>query len=412
MSLVGNFRSKMEKTKDPRMKEAVFDVAYSTGFLALDYLNGTVVHVKDKDRDFKYNSVGIVDGCAVTCIGRTGCGKSTLIVQMAANIIRKFPGAAIFHDDLEGGSTGARRAILTRFTAEELQQRYVYRNTGVTAENLYQRIKTIHDEKISNPSEYEYDTGLFDTRGGRIFKFIPTVYIVDSLPMLMPEKVTEEEELTGQMTVTSGAKVNTRVIKSIVPMLKAANIILLSINHILDDVVINPMQRSKSQVAYLKPGERLPGGKAFIYLANNMFRLDDDQKLTDAKDYGVNGAIVNVTIVKSRTNKSGKSIPLVLDMETGFDPILSLFAFLKSVGRINDKGSYKSIGDSDIKFFQKDFKRKLMESPELQKVFADECNVELSKLLSTGDVEDMNDEALFDISDAIMTMDPNDQLTA
>ena len=41
-------------------------------------------------------------------------------------------------------------------------------------------------------------------------------------------------------------------------MLKTANIILLIINHINQKVSINPMQRTKAQVGYLKVDETLP----------------------------------------------------------------------------------------------------------------------------------------------------------
>ena len=57
--LLNNFNKVMSKSKDFGAKEtAKFDVMYSTGFLAIDYLNGTVVHVKGNDRDFSYNSCG------------------------------------------------------------------------------------------------------------------------------------------------------------------------------------------------------------------------------------------------------------------------------------------------------------------------------------------------------------------
>ena len=61
--LVERFRNKVSKNKDIRMsREADSDVSYPTGFLAFDFLNGVVVHVKSDNMDFKYNSIGIVDG--------------------------------------------------------------------------------------------------------------------------------------------------------------------------------------------------------------------------------------------------------------------------------------------------------------------------------------------------------------
>lgn len=372
--------------KDPKMQEAVFDVAYPTGFLALDFLNGTIVKVKSES---KYYSVGITDGTSVTLIGRPGCGKTSLALQMGAEIIRPFPNAAMFYDDIEGGSNGTRRQILTKFSDDEISDRIIYRNAGITAENFFERINSIYELKTTNREEYEYDTGLFDPLGNRIYKLEPTVYIMDSLAMLSPESLTEEEKLAGQMSATGMAKTNTQVFKRIVPKLKAANIILIVINHINDKIELNAFSKTAAQVGYLKPGETLPGGRAAIYLANNMFRLDDSTKLKENEGLGVYGKIVDVTIVKSRTNAGGRSIPLVFDSFTGFDPDLSLLVFLKDTKEINAKGAYMTMVDyPDIKFTQKGFKEKLYTDPEFRKAFELSAQKQLTKLIRVDDAFD------------------------
>ena len=54
--LVDKFRESVSKSKDLRMKqETNYDVAYATGFLAFDFLNGMVVHVKTDDMKYTYN---------------------------------------------------------------------------------------------------------------------------------------------------------------------------------------------------------------------------------------------------------------------------------------------------------------------------------------------------------------------
>lgn len=404
--LMKAFRDKASKSKDYGMfNEGECSVAYSTGFLGLDFLNGTVIHVKSDKHNFTYNSVGIVDGCATTAIGRPGSGKTTLLIQVAANIVRPFKTAAIYYDDIEGGSTDRRREILTRMSAEELSERMSYRNTGITVENFYERIRLIHDIKTSNRADYEYDTGLYDSQGNRIYKLEPTVYILDSIPMLMPKDIMDQEELSGQMSVSSIAKTNTFTFKKISQLLKEANIILLCINHILDDICINPMQRKKAQLSYLKQGERLSGGRAAIYLANNMFRVDDNSKLKPEDSFGISGSIVDIQILKSRTNKSGKTIPLVFNQETGFDPDLSLFVLLKANNKVKGAGSYLYFGErNDIKFSQKEFKNKLRDNVELQKIFAEECYEVLSSLLSdTADDVEIDEEAT-NTSDLILGM--------
>lgn len=379
--LAERFRAQMAKTKDPRMEEAVADVMYPTGFLPFDFLNGYKVHVKSDTQDFWYSSVGIVDGSSTMILGRSGSGKTTIALQMAANIIRPFPEATIFYDDIEGGSNDTRRELLTHFTPEECQQRIIYRNTAVSAENFYKRIASIYEIKMNNRADFEYDTGKLDSQGNNIYKLIPTVYILDSLALLTPEKLTEEEELSGQMSTTATAKTNTAVFKRIIPKLKAANIILFTINHINDKIEINAFTHSKAQISFLKQGETLPGGKAALYLANNMIRVDDGAKLKETDGLGINGKIVDFEIIKSRTNAAGRSVPMVFDFTSGFDDILSLFMFLKSTGAIITGATCYLRGHEDMKFRQRDFKNKLFNDPEFAKAFNEVARAELETLL-------------------------------
>lgn len=386
--LADRFRAQMTKTKDPRMGEANADILYPTGFLPFDFLNGYRVHVKSDTEDFWYNAVGIVDGSSVQLVGRSGSGKTTAAIQMAANIIRPFPEATIFFDDIEGGSNATRRELLTHFTPEEAQQRIIYRNTAVSAENFYKRIASIYEIKMNNRADFEYDTGKLDSQGNKIYKLIPTVYILDSLAMLTPEKLTEEEELSGQMSTTATAKTNTAVFKRIVPKLKAANIILFTINHINDKIEVNAFTHTKSQVSFLKPGETLPGGKAALYLANNLIRVDDGAKLKETDGLGINGKIVDFEIIKSRTNAAGRSVPMVFNFTNGFDDILSLFMFLKSTGAIITGATCYLRGYEDMKFRQRDFKNKLFNDPEFAKAFNEVARAELETLLGNPEVEE------------------------
>ena len=343
MSLLAErFREQVSKLKDYNMKvESDFSVGYSTGFLSFDFRNGTIVHAKNEAGiPLTYYSVGITDGSMVMIIGRSGCGKTTWTIQAAANIVRPFRTSCIFHDDIEGGINDSRLEQLTGFVGEELKGRYIIRNVGITTENLYQRIKIIYDNKNDHREDFLYDTGLYDTRGNRIMKLEPTVYILDSLALLTPEKFAQEDELSGQMSTTATAKATAMVFRKIVPMLKSVNIIFMVINHITQKVDINPMQKKKAQVSYLKQDEALPGGNTPVYLANNLIRFDDVTKLKEKDGFGIDGSIVDLGLVKSRTNKAGQAASLVFNQDMGFDQELSLLQLLKDNGRVNGAGAY------------------------------------------------------------------------
>lgn len=384
------FRRKVGKLKDERMKnEAVAGVSYPTGFLSFDFLNGTVVHTKSPDMP-KYNSIGVLDGSVNIVIGRSGCGKSTFVEQCAANIVRPFEGSCVFVEHVEAtGMSHTRRQTITGIIGEEYSNKYVIRDSGVTSENFYERIKMIHDIKLENKESYIYDTGLRDTLGNKIEKLQPSVVILDSLAMIMPEKFTDEDELSGQMAATAGAKALASIFRRIIPMLKSANIILFVVNHITQKVAINPMQRTKAQLSYLKPDESLPGGVTPIYVATNVIRLDDGAKLKETEGFYIGGSMVELTIVKSRTAAVGKSVPLVYTFDHGFDYNLSLFVLLKERGRVNGAGAYLYLGDrNDIKFAQKNFLQLLNTNEEFRSIFIKEVYDLLSTEIITDDYKE------------------------
>jgi len=382
--LAYNFRKTVAKDKDYRMKkEATCEVGYPTGFLNFDFTNGSVIHVKseEKNLDYNYFSVGVTDGSIVTFIGRSSSGKTTLVSQMAANIVRKFKTSCIFEESVEAGLTWSRRESLSGFSDTELHNRYIVRNEGVNAENFYKRIKMVHDMKIAEPEKYMYDTGMLDNFGDPLHKLEPTVFILDSVAMLMPEKYTTSDDLEGNMAGAQAAKVITGIFRTIVPMLKSANIIMMTINHILDDPGA-AMNKKKSSLAYLKQDETLPRGKTLIYLSNNMIRVDDVSKLKETEKYKFLGSIVDLTFIKSRTGGNRKT-SMVFSQDKGFDPVLSLYVFLDSKDRITGQGVGMCLDvdpERKYKFSMANLKEKLEKSPEFSRLFMQVAQEELCKL--------------------------------
>jgi RecA/RadA recombinase len=378
IDLLSKYQEKVAKIKDAGInRTAEFDIGYSTGFHEIDFLNGTVVHVDGNDRNFTYNCVGIIDGSANSIIGRSGSGKSTLCIQMAGNIIRPFVKkglpTGLYIEDIEGSLPLARKEFLLGLNREELNKYVHIRNSGITTENVFESIRTIHDIKVENRKEFEYDTGYYDTDGNRIFKLVPTVFIIDSLPMLLPEDVANADEIEGQMVASNIAKTNAQLVKKMTQLQKDANIIILTVNHINPDIQMGFIPKP-AQISGLKQGERLPGGNAAIYLANNMFRVDDSITLKKDKDYRIDGSIVNVTLMKSRTNATKRSVPLIFNKTEGkFDDILSMFHLLKTEGRFKGAGVGLYLDSCPtVKFSVSTFMQVYAESNELKRAFAQE----------------------------------------
>lgn len=368
-SLLANMFREAVASMDYAMRsEAIDDIGYPTGFLNFDYTNGYIAEELDASTGeiSQYYNIGLTDGSFVAVIGNTGTGKSTFVIQVASNIARKFKTSTIFEDSIEGGMTVARRMSLSMFSDEEYKTRFIVRNTGITSENLYERIKLIHDLKIKNINNFLYDTGFKDMYGNPIMKLEPTIYILDSIALLNPEKYAEEDKLSGNSAAAASAKVAAQVLRSIIPMLKSANIIFICINHILEDVQMSVMPK-KQPIPYLKQGERMPKGRTVTYLANNIIRIENAQKLQADKEFKIEGSVVDVSILKSRTSGKKQATKLIFDYDNGFDPWLSLFKFLKENNLIYGAGVSMSLDkEKQFKFSQGTLKEKIKTDPEFR----------------------------------------------
>ena len=80
--------------------------------------------------------------------------------------------------------------------------------------------------------------------------------ILDSLAMMLPEDNLKEEEIQGAMAATSIARVNSQFYKKVVQICNRANIILIEINHITQQISVG-VQPPSAQINYLKQDEAI-----------------------------------------------------------------------------------------------------------------------------------------------------------
>lgn len=347
--------------------EARTAYAFKTGIDILDYKNGKLVTVKGGK---PYLSVGVDEGTYIMIVGRSGGGKTALALQMGASIVGPYENGEIYHDDIESATDSTRVKSLTGWSDDQMEEKYIHRNVGVTAEAFYENIRRIYNLKLDMKEQLTVQTDKLDSKGNPIEILEPTVYILDSLAVLVPEKFSEEDELSGSMSQTAVAKANSQIFQRIVPLLKKANIILIVVNHVNQKIDINPMAKTKAQINYMKQDESIPGGNKPIYLANNIFKVDPGSKLTDDKEYGINGFVNQITIIKSRSNRAGQTMDVIYDQNRGYDNVYTNFHFLKSEKLVNGAGrSFHVEGAPDVKFSQKEFRTKLKASKELRRAF-------------------------------------------
>lgn len=196
MSLINMFKEEAKRQKKGDLATSSrTPLGFPTGLDLLDFKNGMAVY---PDGHKPYLSLGITEGTYVMWIGSSGSGKTSVAIQSAFKIIEPYEGkGSVFHFDLETATTKSRVKKLTGASNEYLKHHYFHKDTGITSENFYETIRMISNLKLDNREEYEVRTGRYDEEGEEIVILAPTVVILDSLPLLVPEKISEEEELSG-----------------------------------------------------------------------------------------------------------------------------------------------------------------------------------------------------------------------
>lgn len=253
----------LETTRNHLAGVSDFDFTTKTGFENIDYLNGQIVPL---DNGEKQLYTGLSNGRIVMVIGKSGTGKSTLAMQMGANIIQRYENGLLYLVDFEQNNTKERFRMVTGVSEEYFNDHCTILRNGISTESVLRLLSKIKEFKLKNEKDLLVDNenGIKDPATGKVVKILPpSVVIVDSLAMMMPEDNISEEEIQGSMAATSIAKVNSQFFKKAVQICNRANIIMLFINHITQQISIG-VTPPTALVNYLKQDEAISRWKSSI----------------------------------------------------------------------------------------------------------------------------------------------------
>jgi len=242
---------------DPKFGAESDSIHIKTGLNMFDYLNGNVI---PRSNGTKYFNLGINSGKQIMIIGKAGSGKTTLALQIATNIIKRYEESSLFILDFEQSHTKERIRMITGMTEDEYEAKVSLKQTGIFTETVLRMAAQIKELKLKNKKELLVPNveGALGDDGKPVKILPPTILLVDSIATMLPEKVTEDEgEISGQMLATAAAKMNTQLVKRLTQICSEANIIVIYINHINAkvDTGVTPTQAS---INYLKQDETLP----------------------------------------------------------------------------------------------------------------------------------------------------------
>lgn len=381
--------------------------SYKTGIAPLDYYLGYMLSVFKEDNtvDYTYPCLGFNGGCNVLTIGKSSTAKTSVDLFIAAMIVRPYENGLIIHYDLEQAMNMTRAKAMTRFSVNELKDKYVLRQMNSTIEDIKKMIMEIYKTKTSNPKQYMYDSGKKDEFGNPVVMYQPTVILIDSIPTLVTklnegnakewQKLEEVTSQTDRMRLTGEIG---RFYTDVLPYLRAANIMVFSINHIK----VNPQMgivKSPAELLYLKQDEALPGGKAVVYYAHYMLKhVAVGSGKYNLEDDGFDGFLIRVEIIKSRSNQAGQYVEIIYDKNKGVSPVRTCIHFAKENGLIGgNKNAMYFVNNKDNKFPLRTVEQFFSENKEMYKIMYDHILPLLESRLSYVKPDELVvDDALLD----------------
>jgi hypothetical protein len=332
-------------------KNTLVDFSYSTGISVIDYSLGYEVNIKDSSGTLigKRLCLGIQAGTFNVITGPTQSFKTTIGMIIAANIAMN-NGGNVIHLDAENRLVIQRLKNLTGLPDNWFDgdsPRYALRSGAIGYDTLQSIVTDIYENKMRYKDILLKDTGVVDCNNNPIKMMPPTIMFLDSLSDVISKEYEirdakewdKQKEMRGNTDGMQNAKTLKGVLCDILPMLKEANIIFITIAHENANVAMNPYAGVKRQFQYGAHDIKISGGKSVEYNASSVMAFSGESK-EDSRYYeqqdGFEGNTILYEPVKLSTNqsgnnKTGRGFRIVIDKtKNGVDNIRTLVLLLNS----------------------------------------------------------------------------------
>lgn len=389
-------------------KNTLEDYCYSTGIIVIDYSLGYKVNVRDESHTIIKQRVclGLQAGSFNVITGPTQSFKTTLGIQMCANIAFANNGNVV-HIDAENRLSLQRVKILTKLPESWFDgefPRYAIKTGAIGYDTLQNYITEIYEQKMRHKDILLKDTGEVDHHNKPIMLMPPTVVFLDSLSDVISKEYDmrdkkewdKQKEMRSNTDGMQNAKTLKGVLSDILPMLKEANIIFVTVAHENANVAMQVFAGPKKQFQYGNKDIKISGGKSVEYNTSALMSFTGEIK--DESRYHMNtdgfeGNTVLYEPTKATTNESGNiktglGFKIIVDKRcNGCDNIRTLVKFLEDRGRIKgDRRGYKVIShkgeEMSDKFSWKNIYEDFRENPAAYKIFLTVAKEELETLLA------------------------------
>lgn len=389
-------------------KNDLVDYSYPTGIPMIDFPLGYEVVILDEfgKEIGRRLCLGLQAGTFNVLTGGTQTYKTTIGERICA-VIAENNNGNIVHLDPENRAVVQRIKNVTKLDNSWFDgefPRYKIINGSIGFDTLQELVRDLWQRKMRMKDILLKDTGVVDANNQPIKLMPPTLLFLDSISDVIKNEYDSDdkkqsEELGELRANTYGmitAKTIRGVIADILPMLKEANIIFITIAHKNTNAAMNAFQPPKKQFQYGAADEKMSGGKALEYnaslVANFTAEVSADSRYHMDTD-GFEGNTIIFEPIKASTNESGNTktglgFRMVINKREGtVDIVRSLILFLNEKGRLKgNKAGFRVIDGSGEPISEKFTWKKVheqFESDEVTyKIFMTAAREELMKYVS------------------------------
>lgn len=363
-------------------------VHYGTGILPLDYANGFWLKVPQPDGSIVQKPVvGIRGGSFISVIGTTGTGKSTFADQLGYSIIAPFPDGMLFHIDAE--LTNYKHRMLNIMGIQGDDDRIRLKKEQIYIEDVMDMMNQICDVKKTNGDLFKYEVKGMSMSGKPFKAYVPTVFIIDSLPSFYSKEM-KVDDLGTNMDGARAAKDIQRFFVNNMAKMEVYNITVIMINHIRPKIKVDMFNDAPAGLMMLRPNESLIRGYAAQFFSQNYFRINSlKSNIYTKEDNGFSGFKSTFQIAKTKTSFVGATVDVAFNGAFGFDPIYTLYEFASSVGLIQGRNPWLYLtGMEAFKFNRKDFRHKFITEPDFQAALLETIRPYLENMLGSKEMSD------------------------
>jgi len=389
-------------------KNELVDYCYPTGISVIDYALGYKVNVRDESGTIIKQRIclGLQAGSFNVLTGATQSFKTTLGMQMCANIAYSHAGNVV-HIDAENRLSLQRAKTLTKLPEDWFDgdhPRYAIKYGAIGYDTLQAYVTEIYERKMSHKTLLLKDTGEVDDHNRPIWLMPPTVMFLDSISDVISKEYDmrdkkewdKQKEMRSNTDGMQNAKTLKGVISDILPMMKEANIIFITIAHENANVAMTAFAGPKKQFQYGNKDIKISGGKAIEYNASALMTFTGEIKEDSRYHINTDGFEGNTVLfepTKVSTNESGNAktglgFRIIVDKRrNGADNVRTLVKFLEDRGRIKgDRRGYKVLSSTGEeitdKFSWKNIYEDFQKDPVAYKTFILTAKEELETLLA------------------------------